>query len=148
MAARAVLAELPAMFILMTGDALRGQAQEGPIPVLDLEGAEFFRRDKFLTVALLAGQGGVLALQGIPRLVVVESVPAARPGYNGERAPEVLGVASDAILPRVRLIDHTCVVTATIRQALLDFRMAIQALELRASSAQSVTRSTLSQRVE
>jgi hypothetical protein len=143
MATFAVGAELPAMLVLMAGEASLGKAQEGSVRILDLKGAEILLRDKLFLVALLTSQRGVLSLQKISALAVIKGITSSRPRHNAEGASQMLRVTPHTILPLIRLGDNAGVVSALRRQALLNFLVAIQTFELRPAAAQPVARSTL-----
>jgi hypothetical protein len=139
----AVQIKLSAMLVLMTGNTLLRQAQERSVPVFDLEGTEFFRRDKLLAMALLASQVGVFCLQEVAGLVMVKCIPATGPGNNIERTTHMLRVATNAILSLIRHADHLSVVAASLGQPVLNLAVAVQTFELRASSSYSVARRAL-----
>jgi hypothetical protein len=137
--------KLGSMLVLMTRQALLGQTQKSSISILELKSAQFFLRYKLFSMALLAGKAGVLPLQRIAALSVIKRVASSWPDNDIERPLHVFGMAPHTVSLRSGPADHMRVVSALLRQALLNFIVAIQTFELGTSAAQTVTSSASGQ---
>jgi len=82
----------------MTGNTGCRQSQKRSIQILVLDGRSFLRRNVRSVVALVALQAGVLALEHISGLLMVERLGV--PLDEREILPVVFGVAAGAFLAR------------------------------------------------
>ena len=72
MALQAILAQSSLVLVLVTGDAGRGYTQKCLIQIFDFNDCALRLGDMFSGVTTIAGQPGVLALEWISRLLVIE----------------------------------------------------------------------------
>jgi hypothetical protein len=89
-------------------------------------------------VAAAAGDSGVLALQHVARLPVVELVVGWFPLDDIELRPQVLGMAADAILVSRSVLDDPGVETLPVCKPLLDFSVATGTLKLSGAQSKAV----------
>ena len=127
-ALEAVRTQASLVLVLVTGDAVLGNTQKGPIQVLDLDLRALGRRHVLRTVALVASQTRVLAFERVSGLLVIEAIRV--PLDEGKILPVVLGVAAHAFLagPRGDVIGG--VQALVRRQARSNLRVAIQTPEI------------------
>ena len=80
----------------MAGGAIRGEAQIRPARILDLDCSSFLGRNVRRIVALGARQPGMLSLQNVTGIFVIEAFNI--PLDQGKVFAVVLGVAAGALL--------------------------------------------------
>ena len=137
-AARAVLAECPAMFIRMAGAATGRQAKQGVIAVLDADGGALRLHDMRRIVAALAGESGMLAHQRISGLAMVEVGLRRVPLYDVEVFTVMLCMTARAIFVILRVLHNPGMVALPRRDALPDLAMTAQAAEARGARSKDM----------
>jgi hypothetical protein len=140
MAPRAVLIELPAMFVRVARAAGCGESEIGTIQVFDPNDFPQRRRNVLGRVALTAGSFGVHAGEYVAGLPVVEVIVGWLPLDDVELGAKVLGVAAGAFLVPGGILDDVGVEPPLGCQFLLDFRVATGALEFTRAQPEAVTR--------
>jgi len=142
MALRAILAQASAMCIFVASEAVAGEPKEGTIQILLLKPRALRRGNVSRVMALLAGQRRVLTLQPVARLAVIEGLFRRLPMDELELQAVVLRVAASALFV-VGFLQQGGVVAAVCRNALGDFGVALQALELLVAACNPVAGSAI-----
>lgn len=121
--------KLAAVRVLVAGLARGGKAQKRPVRILDLDLPALHGGDMLRVVALRAAQVRMPALQRIPGLAMIELVLHRRPADDVEIHAVMLGMAPCAVdVPFCQVRDPAMIAGAP-RDALPDFRVAIQAAQ-------------------
>lgn len=141
-ALRTVLAQPAAMCIRMASSALARKAEKRPVKILYLDSSSLGLRNVRRVVALLASEAGVFPFQRISGLSVIESLLRRFPVNDLEVFAVVLGMATDALLV-TGLRHQGSVITPTRRNALSNFGVALEALEVLVASCKPVAGSAV-----
>lgn len=146
--ALAVRTQPALVFITVAGRALLRKPNERFAQVLFLDRAALGGRNVLRTVALLAVQSCVFALQDISCLTVIESFGSRRPAHEDKIFPVVIGVTFHAALAACGLAQVGGMQSSACRKSCRDITVALQALERGLSGRDSVTRRALSGAVQ
>lgn len=143
----AVLTQPVSMDVFMTRRAGLREAEHRSVQVHEDSGL-LFGRNMGGFMAVIAAQLRVAALEPIPGLVVVESVPSGRPLQDLEIPPEVLGVTVHArFVPGLRRRDPG-VVSGPRLNPVGDLGVTARAPELRPADAEGMAARALEQAVQ
>lgn len=142
-ASAAVFPQLAAVDIFVTRQAVPRQAEERPVQVLHLDGGPLRLRDVLRRVTLLARQFGVPALQRITCPLMVEGALGRLPVDQTEILAVVLGVAPHAGLFGFLKPHHASMKSTSLRNAAVDFLVALSTPEDGRSGKQAVAGKTV-----
>lgn len=134
----AILAQLPAMRILMASQTVARKSQESPAQILHADGCALGFKNAFRGVALGAFQPGMLALERIARLAVVKALQGRNPPDELKVFAVVLGMAACASF-LVAFRNQRGMQPAPRIQTVSNLRVALQAAEFRGACAQLMT---------
>ena len=146
--ARAVLAQLALMPVRVAREAVAGEAQERSVQILDLDGGFHRGRDVRRSVALLTRQAGVLPLQNVAGLAVVESLLRRLPMDKLEILSIMVGVAAGAIFIARQRIPNNGVESLMRGHSRGNVRVTLQTLQAFAAHGQSVANDALRGAIE
>jgi len=135
-AARAIFPQLTAVLILMAACAFAGKSQVRSAKVLDLNPLARCGRNEFSLVTTLASDSGVLPGKRKSRLAVIQSLAIWFPVNQLKIGSIVVRMAGRTFLTCSARFDPNRVHSALLRQALANFRVAIQTLEFRRATSQ------------
>ncbi|HWP83999.1 MAG TPA: hypothetical protein VNN17_02315 [Terriglobia bacterium] len=144
-AVQTVASQLAAMRIRVAAEAILRKSQKGAAGVFHREGAQFLGGNEFFFMASRAFDGRMSSLQRVAGFPVIKRFFAAGPSYDREVPPNMIGVAADAVLRRLRSVHYSGMITAPACQPLPDLLVAVQALELRCAGTDGVTAGALAQ---
>ena len=113
----------------MTGQAVTREPEIGPVQVCDLDRLPLGASDALRAMALITGQTGVAAFQGVTGFSVIEFQEARLPADQWKVLAIVFGVAAHTILSRGILLQEGGVQPAPRSQALADLGMTVEAFE-------------------
>jgi hypothetical protein len=147
-AALAIGAELPLVYVLMAGDAILREAQKGLREVLLLNQRALRGNHMRRRMALLARHGRVLFYQWISGLAMIELLERRLPMNERKILAIVLEVAPHTV-PAIGILHPEKRVIALMRgQTVGYFLMAFQALERWRAGSELVTRVALRRAIE
>jgi hypothetical protein len=134
----AVFAELSLVKILMAREARWRKTDEAPVQVFVFDQAPPFWLDVASQMAILAFNSRVLAVQEIAGLGMVESLLGRLPTDHLKVHPVVIGMAARAIFVPILPLHHHGMKPQILCESLVDFRVALQALEAGAQDGEFV----------
>lgn len=138
MAAHAVRAYLAAMLICVAAHTVARQAQVGAVQVFDLNARTRGRGNVPGLVTVRAGYSRMFSFEHKTRLTVIERFAVRIPVDESKILSVVFGMAARAVLARRILPGEGSMQSAPAGNALTDFRVAIETLELPRAAAQIV----------
>ena len=136
-------AQLPGVMILVAGETGRVESLEGLRQVVHHDVLAIGGRNVFRVMALLTFQLCMLTDQRVTGLLVIELFFGRLPLEDAKPFAVVLGVAASAIGVTLGMVGHASVHTLVVFHQLVDFAMAVQALELGFSGAEAMAHRTL-----
>ncbi len=135
MAARAILAELAAVLILMAAYTFTGKPKIGSLEIFDEDSATREGRNIFWFVAFLAGYSSMLPYQREAGLAVVHGLAAWLPMNELKIGAVVLRMAARTILAGFIRVHPRGMHTAPLRHAFAYLRVTFKAFQLRNATA-------------
>src|SRR5215472_666348 len=139
----AIFAELALVEVFMARQAGLRDPQETPVQILVLDQFLPLGRDARRVVALFALDGGVLAFQLVACLVVIKLFERWFPADQLEFFSVVFGMAACAVLVRVVFLYHDCVVSLVGFESLIDFAVALEAVDASTGRGKTVAAGAL-----
>lgn len=139
----AILAELALVKVFVARNARLRKPEKTPIQVLLLDQFLPVRLDARCLVAILALDGGMLAIQRIAGLLVVKFLLRGLPADQLELFSVVFGVAARTIVIGIIPLHHGRVISLVGGEPLSDFGVALQAPESPAGSEKTVAAGAL-----
>ena len=148
MASCAVRAHLAAVFIRVTAHTFAREAQIGAVQIFHLDASTIGGRNIFRLVTFFAGNSHVLSLEDKTCLGVIELFAARIPSNEGKIHAIMIGMAFRAFLTRGIRADKGRVQSALVDNAVADFGVAFQTLQLRSAAFQIVALRAIRRSIE